>query len=186
MPEETLSSRRTARPGEQDCRDPRKIYEGLWFALKSEGRGEGNKMSKRQRRGNVGGGCGGVRAVAQRKSKCARVISLPCSPHPPPSAPRVFFFSPLNGTISLERNFPDIRSAGFHFRFLFCASSAAASLPVRLFLERVTSRTQDDFCHLRQNLFHPLRSLKSMRFFSKFDLSVFRDARESRSRVRGA
>jgi len=125
--------------GEQDCQDPRKICEGL---IRSKERKDGgwrlgNKMLKRQRQrkaeeqGLRKTRCPQFRTtMAQRKSKCARIISLPRFPflsftfHP-----RVF---PRKSAIPLERNFPDIRSTGFRFRFLFCASCASTNSPICL------------------------------------------------------
>lgn len=99
----------------------------------------GNKMSKRQRQrkdeeqGLRKTRCPQFRTMeAQRKSKCARVISLPRFPFLSFTfhlRPRVF---PRKSAISLERNFPDIRSIGFRFRFLFCAPYASVSSPICL------------------------------------------------------
>lgn len=60
-------------------------------------------------------------------------------PPPPPLLPRPSF-CPFKSAISLERNFPDIRSTRFRFRFLFCASPAAASPPTLCLSSRTNAR----------------------------------------------
>lgn len=93
---------------------------------------------------------------AQRKSKCARVISLPRFPFLSFTfhlRPHVF---PGKSAISLERNFPDIRSTGFRFRFLFCARYASASSPICLSapkrMSEIKTRTKVEVI-LRKNFY---------------------------------
>lgn len=89
--EGVLFSRRDDRffVGEQDCRDPRKICDGLIRSKERKGKGGIWAIKCRSDKGgeregeHEGRKKNGMRTTAQRKSKCARVISLPRSPRPP-------------------------------------------------------------------------------------------------------
>lgn len=178
-PEEVLSSRRTASRQRTRLPGSAKNLRGSLIRSKERERARaikrrsdkgsertrtrGRRKRRRWRRRERSEGCskdessrGGSKEIEMR----SRVISLPRSLHLLLLRlfhPRVF---PLNSAISLERNFPDIRSTGFRFRFLFCASSASsASLLVKSWRsERMTSGTKTETI---------LRALSSMmQFFS--------------------
>lgn len=160
--EEVLFSRRDDRffVGEQDCRDPRKICDGLIRSKERKGKGgiwaikcRSDKGSERE--GEHGGsvrrtGC--ARRLKGNRNALAsfRYLALPASPFPFTSfRHRVF---PLKSAISLERNFPDIRSARFRFRFLFCASPATARVPPPLVKLRPCERETNKRNKNRNNI----------------------------------
>jgi len=123
MPEESFPQELLL-VSEQDCQDPRKICEGLIRSKERKDEGGVRVRTEKDKMFRT--------TVAQRKSKCARVISLLCflflsfTFH---LRPRVFS---RKSAIPLEHNFPDIRSTGFRFRFLFCASYVSASSSICL------------------------------------------------------
>jgi len=138
MPEESFPQELLL-VSEQDCQDPRKICEslicskerkdedGVWVIKCWSDKGSERTKSKDWERQDAHSSArrwfkGNRNALA---SFCyfafySFIFHLrPC------------VFS-CKSAIPLEHNFPDIRSTGFHFRFLFCASYASASSSICL------------------------------------------------------
>lgn len=72
---------------------------------------------------------GGSKEIEMRLRHFVTLLSIPLSVTANLPGERAGRAPPLKSAISLECNFPAIRSTGFRFRFLFCASSAPVGPP---------------------------------------------------------
>lgn len=75
---------------------------------------------------------------------------------PQPIQPSAF---PLRARFPLERNFPGVRSTGFRFRFLFCASSGPASPSFASCVPAVRRRDWNGILYPGHPSIHPPRGM---------------------------